>query len=189
MPPTPRPDNLVWIDLEMTGLDPTVDVILQAALVITTADLEPWTRSRSTSASRPRPWRACRVRARHAHAHGLVDRVLRSTVEVAEWSVGCSSASARGCPSPATFVRKLDLERSPLHRALHARPRAVPALPRRRRVQRQGAGRAVGTARRPVFAKPTAGAHDATVDVKSSIRLSSGTTARTLFIPRAGAAP
>ena len=32
-------DNLVWIDLEMTGLDPAKEVILQAALVITTADL------------------------------------------------------------------------------------------------------------------------------------------------------
>ena len=31
--------NLVWIDLEMTGLDPRLDVILQAALIITNADL------------------------------------------------------------------------------------------------------------------------------------------------------
>jgi uncharacterized protein YprB with RNaseH-like and TPR domain len=34
-------DNLVWIDLEMTGLDPSDHVILQAAIGITTADLEP----------------------------------------------------------------------------------------------------------------------------------------------------
>ncbi|MBK7579768.1 MAG: oligoribonuclease [Myxococcales bacterium] len=32
--------NLVWLDLEMTGLDPTRDVILQAALVVTNAALE-----------------------------------------------------------------------------------------------------------------------------------------------------
>jgi oligoribonuclease len=33
--------NLVWMDLEMTGLDPAVDSILQAALIVTTAELEP----------------------------------------------------------------------------------------------------------------------------------------------------
>lgn len=35
------PNHLVWLDLEMTGLDPQTDVILQAALVITDADLQP----------------------------------------------------------------------------------------------------------------------------------------------------
>jgi oligoribonuclease len=33
--------NLAWLDLEMTGLDPERDVILQAALIITTPTLEP----------------------------------------------------------------------------------------------------------------------------------------------------
>jgi oligoribonuclease len=33
--------NLAWLDLEMTGLDAQHDVILQAALVITSADLVP----------------------------------------------------------------------------------------------------------------------------------------------------
>lgn len=35
------PGNLVWIDLEMTGLDVQNDVILQAALIVTTSELEP----------------------------------------------------------------------------------------------------------------------------------------------------
>ena len=34
-------ENLIWVDLEMTGLDPENDVILQAALVVTNASLEP----------------------------------------------------------------------------------------------------------------------------------------------------
>ena len=38
--PSPHPENLVWIDLEMTGLDPQKDVILQAALIITNPALE-----------------------------------------------------------------------------------------------------------------------------------------------------
>jgi len=33
-------DHLVWLDMEMTGLDPTVDVPLQVALVITDKDLK-----------------------------------------------------------------------------------------------------------------------------------------------------
>ena len=35
----PSKDNLVWIDLEMTGLDPDRDVIIEAAVLITDADL------------------------------------------------------------------------------------------------------------------------------------------------------
>ncbi len=37
----PRDGNLAWLDLEMTGLDPVSDVILQAALVITNSELVP----------------------------------------------------------------------------------------------------------------------------------------------------
>jgi oligoribonuclease len=33
------PSNLAWLDLEMTGLDPVKDVILQAALIVTDAQL------------------------------------------------------------------------------------------------------------------------------------------------------
>jgi len=32
--------NLAWVDLEMTGLDPDCDVILQAALIVTNQELE-----------------------------------------------------------------------------------------------------------------------------------------------------
>lgn len=42
MPTAIRSDkNLVWMDLEMTGLDPAKDVILQAALIITDENLRP----------------------------------------------------------------------------------------------------------------------------------------------------
>lgn len=39
MMPKPAKDNLVWIDLEMTGLDPDRDVIIEAAVLITDAEL------------------------------------------------------------------------------------------------------------------------------------------------------
>jgi oligoribonuclease len=38
--PTPNPDqNLIWIDLEMTGLEPETDVIIEIATIVTDAEL------------------------------------------------------------------------------------------------------------------------------------------------------
>lgn len=39
MSPTPNDDNLIWIDLEMTGLDPDKDVIIEIATIVTDAHL------------------------------------------------------------------------------------------------------------------------------------------------------
>lgn len=39
MSPKPSKDNMIWIDLEMTGLDPDRDVIIEAAVLITDAEL------------------------------------------------------------------------------------------------------------------------------------------------------
>ena len=34
-----NPQNLIWIDLEMTGLDPDKDVIIEMATIVTDSDL------------------------------------------------------------------------------------------------------------------------------------------------------
>ncbi len=34
-----NPQNLIWIDLEMTGLDPDRDVIIEMATIVTDSDL------------------------------------------------------------------------------------------------------------------------------------------------------
>src|SRR5690554_38234 len=39
MTPTSNDDNLIWIDLEMTGLDPDSDVIIEIASIVTNAQL------------------------------------------------------------------------------------------------------------------------------------------------------
>lgn len=39
MIPTSNDDNLIWIDLEMTGLDPDSDVIIEIATIVTDAQL------------------------------------------------------------------------------------------------------------------------------------------------------
>lgn len=36
---TPHPDNLIWIDLEMTGLDTNTDSIIEIATIVTDAQL------------------------------------------------------------------------------------------------------------------------------------------------------
>ncbi|MCM2324233.1 MAG: oligoribonuclease [Oligoflexia bacterium] len=41
MPSTPSKKPLFWIDLEMTGLDDTVDTILEVAVVVTDQELKP----------------------------------------------------------------------------------------------------------------------------------------------------
>ena len=35
----PNPDSLIWVDLEMTGLDPDRDVIIEIATIVTDKDL------------------------------------------------------------------------------------------------------------------------------------------------------
>ena len=34
-----NPNNLIWVDLEMTGLEPEQDVILEIATIVTDSDL------------------------------------------------------------------------------------------------------------------------------------------------------
>ena len=40
MMPNNKEDNLVWVDLEMTGLNPETDTILEIALVITDSEFK-----------------------------------------------------------------------------------------------------------------------------------------------------
>jgi oligoribonuclease len=99
---------------------------------------------------------------------GLVDRVLRSTVDAAEAERRLLERIAAWCPSPATLCgnsiwndRRFIARHMPaLDRYLHYRVVDVSSL-------KVLAGRWYGEA--AVFVKPTAGAHDATVDVKRSI--------------------
>jgi len=167
--PTPRADNLVWIDLEMTGLDPSVDVILQAALLITNAALEPLDElavdigQPEEALARMSPF----VWEMHTRT-GLVERVRRSTVDVATAERRLLDCISAWCPAPATLCgnsiwndRRFIARYMPaLDRHLHYRVVDVSSL-------KVLAERWYGPA--AVFVKPTAGAHDAAVDVKLSV--------------------
>jgi len=78
-----RDGNLAWLDLEMTGLDPVRDVILQAALIVTDSQLSPieeycvdvWAPEEALAGMVPF------VRDMHTKS-GLLERVRRSKVDV-----------------------------------------------------------------------------------------------------------
>lgn len=75
--------NLAWLDLEMTGLSPESDVILQAALIVTDAELRPleeycvdvWQPEEALSSMTPF------VRDMHEKS-GLIARVRASKIDV-----------------------------------------------------------------------------------------------------------
>ena len=98
----PREGNLAWLDLEMTGLDPTRDVIVQAALVITSADLTPieelcldvWQPEEALAGMTPF------VRAMHEKS-GLVTRVRASKVDLQAAERQLLERVAGHCPYPA----------------------------------------------------------------------------------------
>lgn len=82
--PTPSDQHLVWIDLEMTGLDPDADAIIEIATLVTDKDLNLLAEGPELAIRHPRE----RLEAmddwnRNTHSNsGLWARVLASTTGV-----------------------------------------------------------------------------------------------------------
>jgi oligoribonuclease len=81
-----QPDNLVWIDLEMTGLDPDSDLIIEIATVVTDRHLVVLAEGPVLAVKQPDSvldamdeWNT-----KQHSASGLVERVKASTVDEAE---------------------------------------------------------------------------------------------------------
>jgi oligoribonuclease len=167
--PTRSAENLVWIDLEMTGLDPAVDVVLQAALAITDGDLQILDEA-AFDIGQPEAALAGMiplVRAMH-QGTGLIERVRRSTLSVAEVERALLEKVQAWCPSPATLCgnsvwsdrRFIERYMPALHAYLHYRLVDVSSL-------KVLAQRWYGDAAN--FDKPLPGEHDARVDIQNSI--------------------
>ena len=78
--------NLIWMDLEMTGLDPEINVIIEIATVVTTASLDVVAEGPSLAILQPREsmdlmddWNQ-----EHHSASGLIDRIASDGVSEAE---------------------------------------------------------------------------------------------------------
>ena len=80
------PENLVWMDLEMTGLDPETDVIIEMATIITDNDLNILGEGPVLAVSQPEEKLAAMDEWNTSHhtKSGLVERVRHSGVSERE---------------------------------------------------------------------------------------------------------
>ena len=86
---TQDPRNLVWIDLEMTGLDPDSDHIIEIATIITDGQLNILAEGPVVAIRQPEEYLEAmdEWNQRHHGQSGLVDRVRESETDerAAEW--------------------------------------------------------------------------------------------------------
>lgn len=164
-----KANALAWIDLEMTGLDAEQDVILQAALIVTDADLNPleemvcdiW--QPDSALARMTPF----VRDMH-EKNGLIERVRASKVDVRTAERKLLERVAGWCSYPATICgnsigmdrRFIDRYMPGLAGYLHYRMVDVTSVKLLAKLW-YGDG--------STFQKSEAGAHDALVDIRASI--------------------
>lgn len=97
-------DRLVWIDLEMTGLDPDRDVVLEIAALITDSQLDPVGEGVDIVVHQPAEALADMVdvvRDMHARS-GLTDAVLASTVSLADAEAAVLDLVKQHVPEPRT---------------------------------------------------------------------------------------
>ncbi len=84
-PPRPDQNHLAWIDMEMTGLDPENDRIIEVAIVITNNDLDILAQSEALAVHQSDQRLAAMDswnQATHARS-GLTERVRQSTLDEA----------------------------------------------------------------------------------------------------------
>jgi oligoribonuclease len=97
-------DRLVWIDLEMTGLDPEHDVVLEVAALITDSELQPVGEGVDIVVSQPASameGMADVVRDMHQRS-GLTEAVLASSVSLAEAEAAVLALVKAEVPEPRT---------------------------------------------------------------------------------------
>jgi oligoribonuclease len=166
---TQKDGNLAWLDLEMTGLDAQNDVILQAALIITNADLVPleefvcdiW--QPEEALARMTPF----VRGMH-ETTGLTSRVRASKVDLGAAERKLMERVAGWCPYGAILCgnsigqdkRFVDRWLPGLSGYLSYRTVDVTSL---KILAKLWYGDAA------TFSNPTLGEHDALVDIQNSI--------------------
>ncbi|MDO8862669.1 oligoribonuclease [Haliea sp. E1-2-M8] len=78
-----RPDRLIWVDLEMTGLDPDRDVVIEIASIVTDSELNTLAEGPVIAIQQPDSVLAAmdEWNTTHHTRSGLVERVRASTVD------------------------------------------------------------------------------------------------------------
>jgi len=97
-------DRLVWVDLEMTGLDPDRDVILEIAALVTDSNLEPVAEGLDLVVHQPAEALTDMVEVvREMHARsGLTDAVQSSTTSLADAEQAVMDLVRAHVPDPRT---------------------------------------------------------------------------------------
>jgi oligoribonuclease len=90
--------KLVWIDLEMTGLDPAVDTILEIAVIITGADLEPVDQYEAVIHQPDSTLLTMTPFVRDMHTkNGLIERVRKSKLMLEEAAASALALIQKHC--------------------------------------------------------------------------------------------
>jgi oligoribonuclease len=90
--------KLVWIDLEMTGLNPELDVILEIAVIITGADLEPVDQYEAVIHQPDSTLITMTPFVRDMHTkNGLIERVRASKVTLEEATANALTLIQKHC--------------------------------------------------------------------------------------------
>ena len=97
--------RLVWIDLEMTGLNPATDAILELAAVVTGADLKPLVQIERVIAAPEEFLERMSDRVRRMHTeNGLLEEVRTSPHNVREVEREVLATIAPFCPAGEGFL-------------------------------------------------------------------------------------
>lgn len=96
--------NLIWLDLEMTGLDPATDQILEIATLVTDEDLKVLAEGPVIAIHQPDAVLAAMDEWNRSHhgASGLIERVQRSTADAAAAESATLAFLASWVPSGAS---------------------------------------------------------------------------------------
>jgi len=100
---TPDAENLIWIDLEMTGLEPERDRIIELAILITDTDLQPLAEGPNLVIHQPPDVMAAMDEWNTSHhgQSGLTERVLQSDLDEVQAERVCleflSRWTQKGC--------------------------------------------------------------------------------------------
>ena len=138
---------LVWMDLEMTGLDPKRDAIVEIATLITDDELEMIAEGPDLVIAAPPETLAAMddvVRQMHVRS-GLLEAIATSTVTLDQAATRHDGVSprARARSKEGATLRQLDRHGQAFFGCVHARDRGLSALPLDRRVNCKRAGQEV----------------------------------------------
>src|ERR1051325_7251670 len=142
------PNNLIWIDMEMTGLQPDSDRIIEMALLVTDAQLNILAESPAWVLHQPdEVLEAMDSWNKGTHAKtGLIGRAKAASLTEAQaetMALGVLAPPAPADAPPVPNVRQLDLPGPPVPRPLDAAARGAFPLPQPGRVHAEGAGAAL----------------------------------------------